>query len=304
MKRVIFIVAFALSIMPLLAVGLFSNDTVFNYKNKTIEILDGDKDLQIIVFEINESGDTIRNELRYEAIYDDERVVEREYDNRFEISIPEVFRPKSKRARHFNSHWNGFGVGFTNLPEQTNFDGELASVVNSGTSLQYNLDIGDATCGIGISSMRIVLGMGIQFNSVHLQTNKAIEVVDYKSVITTTASGADYNTSRLHFTYLTVPLLLEYNSPGRGFSTFFINAGVVGKIKTASSSKVWYNEDGRKKKLKMPGELNIRPVSFDFIAQAGFGDFGVFATYSPLDLFMNNKGPKGNQVALGLKYYF
>lgn len=302
MKRITFIAAFALSLMPLLAMSSFSNDTIFQYKNKTIEISDKDSELSIIVYQTNENGDTIRNEMVYEAVIDDKRIMEREYDNRFEISIPDVFRPKKPRS--FSPHWSGFGVGFSNLPEQMNFDGELASVVNAGSSLQYNLNFGEATCGIGINNMRIVLGMGILFNSIHLQTNKAIEVVDYKSVIATTELGKDYKTSRLHFTYLTIPFLLEYNSLGRGTANFFINAGVVGKVKTASSSKVWFNEDGKKRKQKMPGDLNIRPVSFDFIVQSGFGDYGVFATYSPMDLFINNKGPKGSQASIGLQYYF
>lgn len=302
MKRIAITVAIAFSLVSLMAANIMPADTTIRYKDKLIKLVEKDDETSVKLYKIDENGDTIVGEKIYEGVFANEKTIEREYDNRFEISIPEVFRPKRKRV--FDPHWTGFGVGFSNLPEQLNFDGELAAVVNSGSSLQYNLNFGDATYGIGLNNIRLVLGMGIQFNSIHLQTNKAIEVIDYQSVITTTEPGFDYRTSRLHFTYLTFPLLIEYNAPGRGFNRFFFNAGVVGKVKTASSSKVWFNEDGRKKKLKMPGELNIRPVSIDFIAQAGFGDYGMFAAYSPLDLFMDGKGPKGNQVSIGLQYYF
>lgn len=301
MRKVTIVTFFVFLMLSASAVSSTPPDTAFWYNDKKIIVNERNRELSISVYNVNESGDTIRSEKIYEGVFTQDRIVEREYDNRFEISIPEVFRPKKRR--YFDPHWSGFGVGFTHLPEQMNFDGELSSIINSGTSLQYNLNFAEATYRIGLDNVRIVLGMGLQFNSVHLQTNKAIEIVDYKAVVTTTESGYDYNTSRLHFTCLTLPLLLEYNSPSSA-AGFFINGGIVGKIKTASSSKVWFNEDGKKKKLKMPGELNIRPVNLDFLIQAGFGEYGLFASYAPFDLFMKHKGPKGNQVSVGLQYYF
>lgn len=147
--------------------------------------------------------------------------------------------------------------------------------------------------------------MGIQFNSIHFQNNKSIEVIDYKSVITTTSLGSEYSNTRLHYTYLTFPILIEKTLPiGKRSSHAFINGGVVIKAKTASSSKVWQEIDGKKQKTKIPGDLNIRPVTFDLLVQAGFNDYGVFASYSPLSLFLNNKGPKGNQVTFGFQIYF
>ena len=300
MKKITITMAFAFCLLSLMATGTLSNDTTFQYKDKHIKVVETSSETLVKVYKIDENGDTIWSEKVYEGVFADDRVIEREY-NRFEISIPEVLRPKRKKS--FDPHWGGFGIGFSNLPEQLNFDGELASVVNPGSSLQYNLNFGDAAYRFGLNNFRLVTGIGIQFNSIHLQTNKAIEVVDYKSVITTTDPGFNYKTSRLHFTYLTFPVLLEYNTLGSSSARFFINGGLVMKVKTASSSKVWFYEDSRKRKMKMPGELNIRPVTFDFIAQIGFGDYGIFATYSPLDLFMDGKGPKGNQVSIGLQYY-
>lgn len=298
--KITIIATLVLLSLPMIASDLVVlPDTTLQYRDKLIVVKDVEDETTVSVYHINEN-DTIKHQMIYEGIFAEEKTIEREYDNRFEISIPEVFRPKKRN--HFDAHWGGFGIGFTNLPETMNFDGELSSVITPSNSLQYNLNFGDATYSFGMNNVRLVLGLGIQFNSVHLQSNKAIEVENFKSIITTTEQGDNYNTSRLHFTYITIPFLLEYNSPSR--RGFFINGGVVGKIKTASSSKVWYYEDGKKRKAKMPGDLNIRPVSVDFIVQAGFGSYGIFASYSPLDLFMSNKGPKGNQVAIGLQFYF
>ncbi len=62
--------------------------------------------------------------------------------------------------------------------------------------------------------------------------------------------------------------------------------------------------DRKERKTKIPGDLNLRPVTFDILVQAGVDNYGVFASYSPLSLFLNNKGPKGNQVTFGFQIYF
>ena len=109
----------------------------------------------------------------------------------------------------------------------------------------------------------------------------------------------------MHYTYLTFPLLFESNwNLGRG-SYFFLNAGVVAKVKTASTSRIWWNDDNnREQKTKFPGDLNIRPVTLDLLAQGGVNDFGFFVSYSPFSLFRNNKGPEANQATIGLQLYF
>ena len=43
----------------------------------------------------------------------------------------------------------------------------------------------------------------------------------------------------------------------------------------------------------MDSGMNIRPVTMDFLFQAGWDWIGLYAKYSPIDLFENGKGPKG-----------
>lgn len=280
------------------------NDTIIYRNNKKIVINDSNNDITVDIYSINAEGDTVYNEKIYEGVFIGDKSVEKEYNNSFIVSIPDIFKPKSKRNTT-NPHWSGFGLGFSNLPEGFNFDGEIASIVNVSRSLQYNLNFTEGYFNLGTSNFKLVTGMGIQFNSIHFQKNKAIEVVDYKSVITTTEVGSEYNNTRLHITYLTAPLLLETSFPvGKGSSHIFLNGGIVLKAKTASSSKVWKNVDGKERRTKLPGDLNLRPVTFDILFQAGFDDCGIFASYSPLNLFLNNRGPKGNQATIGFQYYF
>ena len=303
MKKIVILIILFLPSIYLAASTILPSDTTYQYKNKQVVVSEEDEQLNIKVFHQDEYGNIIESEKVFEGIYTEEKSFERQYES-FEISIPDIFKPKKDR-RPSRSHWAGFGVGFTNLPNGLDNESELSSIVNSSRSLQYNLNFFDGSQRIGNSNITAITGVGIQFNSIHWQNNKAIEVQDYTSIITTTASNEEYRRSRLHYTYLTFPILFESNWNLGGGSYFFLNAGVVAKVKTASSSRIWWNDDnGRKQKTKFPGDLNIRPVTLDILAQGGVNDFGFFVSYSPFSLFRNNKGPEANQATIGLQLYF
>lgn len=298
MKKITSITLLLLLASYLAAQTTALTDTTFRYNKRNVVVNEKNGEINVSVYRQNGRGDTIKSEKIYEGIFTDDKTVERTYKNNFVISVPDIFMPRKNRRVNSNVHWGGFGIGFSNI------SGELAPALNVNRSLQYNLNFCEGFRHLGNSGLKVITGMGIQFNSIHFESNKAIEVKDYKSVIAMAEGEKEYTTSRLHYTYLTFPLLFQKDIPTGIKSHFFINGGVVAKIKTASSSKVWYNENGKEKKMQMAGELNIRPITFDFLVQAGYKDFGFFASYSPLSLFLDKKGPKGNQTTLGAQYYF
>lgn len=296
MKTITLISALFASTICASAATVFPDTTII-YRDKKVIISDKDKEMKVSVYQINNDSTDIMYEKTYEGIFSDSTSVERQYDNNFSISIPNIFLPKEKR-RIKNTHWDGFGIGFSN------FSGDFEPVINVSRSLQYNLNLIEAQYNV-VSNLEFVTGMGIQFNSMHFQKNTAIEVQGYKSVITTTSPGQEYLNSRLHYTYLTFPFLLETSIPLGRHNFIFLNAGAVVKVKTASSSKVWVmDESNRKRMIKLAGDLNIRPITYDLIAQAGINDFGFFASYSPMSLFLTDKGPKVNQFTFGLQLHF
>lgn len=61
--------------------------------------------------------------------------------------------------------------------------------------------------------------------------------------------------------------------------------------------------DGEKRKKKMDRGMNLRPVTMDFLFQAGVGCIGLYAKYSPFGLFEKDKGPKVHPVSLGLQLH-
>lgn len=73
------------------------------------------------------------------------------------------------------------------------------------------------------------------------------------------------------------------------------------RYKPASSSKIWLTENEKKRKIKQPGNLNILPVTFDLLLQAGIEDIVFFLSYNPLPILLHNKGPEANQGTIGLQ---
>ena len=113
----------------------------------------------------------------------------------------------------------------------------------------------------------VVTGAGMRWSRYRLDMNAHFQEVDGVTQLVPAPEGIVYNASKLNITSLTIPVLLEWQSPKhrRKAPRFFISGGVVGVVKTISSSKIVYHDaDGEKRKKKMDRGMNLRPVTMDF----------------------------------------
>ena len=169
MRQLTIVLFFLLPLLTTAKSFELPSDTIIYHKNKKIIINDSNNDIKVDIFRINAEGDTVYNEKIYEGVFVGDKSVEKEYNNSFTVSIPDIFKPKDKRRNTRPHHWNGFGIGFSNVPKGFNFDGEMASIVNVSRSLQYNFNFATVVFEFGKSNFRGNTGMGIQFNSIHFQ---------------------------------------------------------------------------------------------------------------------------------------
>lgn len=272
---------------------------VFEDGNKRILVKEnGDKQrVDVQVFELNDKQEPVFYEKIFEGHYRNGNSSERrKYLASIDIPMP---NQKAWRSRYFNPHWSGFGVGFANFADQGDADD---IPIRSGKSLEYTLNFIEKA--IPISNhyrWALVTGVGIRWTRYRIKGNNHFEEIDDYTQLVKAPEDIQYKKSRLGITYLSVPALLEWQTP-RG--NFFFSAGAVGSVKTASSSRIeYYDENGKERKRKAGKGMTLRPLTVDFLAQAGIRKWSIYARYSPVSIFEHNKGPELYPYAIGIFWH-
>ena len=107
----------------------------------------------------------------------------------------------------------------------------------------------------------------------------------------------NYKKSKLTASYLTLPLMLEFQFPvNDNTNTMFLSAGMVGALNLGSHTKVKNDHS----KDKDHGSFNINPFKYSAIARIGLRDISFYATYSFSSLFKEDKGPELFPFTIGI----
>lgn len=291
MKRALLIIAACLLTAGMMTAEVkpMSEDTVIVLKEKRMEVKENGDRIKVRIYELDEDGHAVDDDMVFEGHYRDGRVHERrKYMKSINISVPTW-------DRDFSAHWAGFGMGFNS------FEGDDIPL-RKGKSLEYNLNFIEMSLPFSHYNWAVVTGAGLRWNRYRIDTNAHFQEVDGVTGLVAAPEGIFYKKSKLNTTSLTIPVLLEWQMPKkRKRARVFLSGGVVGVIKTTSSSKVVYDDErGKTRKQKMDGGMNLRPVTMDFLLQAGIGCMGVYFKYSPIEMFDSNKGPALNPISFGL----
>ena len=108
--------------------------------------------------------------------------------------------------------------------------------------------------------------------------------------------------TRLNSTYLTIPLLLNYESnPSNSRNSFRIAAGVYGNTRLGSNFKQKFN-NRRRDNIKEKDNFNLSPFRWGVAGQIGYGPVNFYINYSMTDVFDKNKnsGYEIGMVSAGL----
>ena len=294
MKRLILIMAACLPVMGLLAAEVepMPADTIITLEKKRIEVKDNGDRMKVRVYELDENGEAVDDEMVFEGHYRDGQ----SYERRKHIKTLNI--PVPTWDRDFSAHWAGCGMGFNS------FDGDDVSL-RKGKSLEYNLNFMEFSFPFSRYNWALVTGAGLRWNRYRIDENAHFQEVDGVTQLVPAPEGVVYKKSKLNMTSLTIPVLLEWQTPKKRHKPrFFVSGGVVGVIKTTSSSKVVYDDErGKTRKQKMDGGMNLRPVTMDLLFQAGVGCIGAYFKYSPIEMFESKKGPALHPVSFGLQLH-
>ncbi len=95
--------------------------------------------------------------------------------------------------------------------------------------------------------------------------------------------GVDYRKNRLRSTYLSIPVMINFESnPRKSYNSFHISAGVYGGIRLTSSTKQKSKSFG---KVKVRDDFNLNKFEWGFRGQIGFGPINLFGTLAMTEMF-------------------
>ncbi len=212
---------------------------------------------------------------------------------------------RSRRPRPFKGNWRGLELGLNNYVNRdfsVSLDpGENFMELHASRSLNVNFNFMQYNLTLSDNNIGLVTGLGLELNNYRFSNNFSITKQDGMIVpVSYDEMGSNPDRSRLRTYYLTVPLLLEFQSQHiRQARRAYFSAGVVGGLNIGSNTRVVYRDNSRRYRDKVRGDFYLSPFRYGLTVRTGYRSLNLYANYYPTSLFQENKGPELYPVAVG-----
>jgi hypothetical protein len=218
--------------------------------------------------------------------------------------VSDDMKTRMSKVRKFKGHWAGFEMGFNNYVNSdfsTSLDPSMGFMeLRASKSLNVNINFLQYNLKLVGDKIGLVTGMGLEFNDYRFSNGSTI-ARDAGSVVEVDLSALNLEKTKLSMSYLTVPLLLEFQTPQISRNRrVHLSAGLIGGVKLGSHTKVVYRDSGKKNKDKVKDDFYLSPFRYGVTVRAGYRHLNLFANYYLTPLFENNKGPELYPFSIGL----
>lgn len=167
-------------------------------------------------------------------------------------------------------------------------------------SLSVNLNLFQQNFRIIKNNLGIFTGFGFGF--INYAFDNDIKLLHEDDGIDFETVDHGFRRNRLSLVNFNVPLMLEFQtSSRRPVQKFHLAAGVIGSAKIRSYTKQVYDFDGDRQREKLTKSYHTRPFNLDATARIGWGKVNLFATYSLLPIFRDDKGPELHPFNVGVR---
>lgn len=215
---------------------------------------------------------------------------------------------KRHRNERFDGHWGGFDMGINGyVNKDMKFDmpaGYEFLDLRMEKSINVSINFFEQNFNLISNNFGLTTGLGFEWNNYRFENNVAIVRNEAGLIdgINMNAEGTNYLKSKLVVNYLTLPILLEYQT--NRFSkknSFHIGGGLLTGLRIGSHTKMVY-DDGSKEKDKNHDNkgYDTNPFKFELMGRIGWGKINLFANYSLSTLFKDNRGPELYPFAVGI----
>ncbi|NQY09511.1 MAG: outer membrane beta-barrel protein [Flavobacteriales bacterium] len=212
-----------------------------------------------------------------------------------------------RKKKKSDAHWAGVDLGFTMLMNnsfKTDFSANPYWGNDPARSNVWNLNVVEHKFNFGTPYVGLTTGLGFSFTSIAFRDNYILNSsADSLYAIMDTVNS--YSKNKLKASYLTIPLLLEFNTSPDADKSFYLAAGVVGGVRM--TSKIKRNgvfADGKEFEERDKGTYSLNPFKLDAAVRLGYGAVGVFTNYSLLPLFDVDKTVEVYPLTFGLSVNF
>ncbi|HBH05583.1 MAG TPA: hypothetical protein DDX92_03150 [Flavobacteriales bacterium] len=203
-----------------------------------------------------------------------------------------------------NRVWQAFEFGFVGVeqpdlngddPDRNNFD------VNTANSINWAINPIELDVRIINEYVKFSTGFGYQAKNFSLRDNRELYKEDGITFVRQN-DEVSLRKTRFRTGYITIPAMLYFNTSKNASKAFRIGGGVVGGIRIFQTYRWKYFADDNKSKGNSNGGWNANPFMADARGVVGIGPINLYATYSLLPLFEENRGPEVYPYTFGISF--
>lgn len=209
-----------------------------------------------------------------------------------------------RRSRGFRNNWSGFELGINGYltpNNDLNFTGDADLIdLRYEKSVIVNLNLFQQSFPIIRNNLGLFTGFGISWNNYRFDNQTRIEHT--REGLNIFEIDEPLRKNKLTLTYITVPLMLEYQTNrNKQIEKFHIAGGMILGTRIGTHTKYVFDEDGKKRKEKDYSNFHVPPFRFDLTGRIGWGRVNLFATYALNSLFREDKGPELYPFSVGIR---
>jgi hypothetical protein len=204
----------------------------------------------------------------------------------------------------------GVDLGFNYLASGNSLSSDMPTELDylelrSGKSVNVNLNFFAYDFKLYKRFVMFTTGIGLSLNNYRFDSNQTLRNSRPLSAGIDSIAGApiSYEKNKLAVNYITVPLLLQFNTSELNKKSFHLATGVLMNYKYNSHLKLVYNDvNAGREKTKRRGEFNIQPFRADLTVRAGYKNWTVYASYGLNRFFRSGRGPEIHPVQFGINF--
>ena len=203
------------------------------------------------------------------------------------------------RPARFKGHWAAFEMGINSFAK-VDYTGYTPNFMDLNYNKSYEVGINFLKYSIGLQKTKrnigLVTGFGLTFNDYKFTNPYTIEN-DGGVVKPVILDQNGLSKTKLSTTFLTVPLMLEFQIPVNGHDKrLYLSGGLIGGLKIGSHTKV--KQSGSKSKNR--DDFNINPFRYGATARIGYKGLNLFGTYYFSSFYKDNRGPQMYPFTIGI----